>query len=1413
MRYSQAVSFNEELFFSGSVEIDWIYNNRDLANKASKSYVFHSNEAFTSSSDNLTDTITFTKTLFENIFGDNQENPFFTAIAGYGSGKSHLSTSIAALFANNGRFLNNEKVIKNIKQLSPEFSKYINECITKPNIVLAFNGMNDFDLTVSMSEQVTQYLKLSEVNTSLFLNFESIYTKAKKFVESNYINQNFQTELKKQIRKDRYKHIPDKLDYILNHIKDDSVFELINEISDEITGNRYKIENYLNPKMILNEICENLCGKEKPFGKVLIIFDEIGRYIEWLGSKRIHEPSIMQQLYEGIKNSNGKAALLSFIQFPLTTYFSHLNPGVFAHIARYVDRYKSARVYYLSTILESVFVNLIEISDYSEFNDYKSLHKDILRWQPELGNLIHWSDIDYYTESICTKLAAFHPLTIALLAKLSDYTQKRGPLMILRELLIKSKNYDISNVPCIYPVSIFNTEFKADILKMEESGLIKTDNVSIYDRLLSKPQINRHLKAEEKSFLQAIVIINLLELKPQSESDYFFLVQNLTGFDETLIKATIDKLEFNLGVIKYDEELFFHHIELDAVGKRDFKRFLIAKRNEIQSESDYTDANYFTRRMSENLEEQLINIRTAVSRDITTLEWIFPQYIFDINSNLVDELKQIKNRFENALLPNESKGAMIWVYINCILLPNYEKEIQNVKGIYSLLKLEKYAIQIGFLLDINSELSTAIIDYDTINNFTDSEKQKYSQFYNSDRISKKESLTSIFISIRKDSFYLLDSKVEKSNLSHKKIIDNVINNLYPKSIIFKFDGFSKTRYHNARSEYIQMVKGFSLKTVSKSELKRILADRTYNRLMGLLGQYTWNIFDGDNVVEPRHPKVKDVFNDIKSKLSQVTENNNLLLDELFNSLLHPPYGMNVYTANLILTYVLLFFRDRFTFCYENGEYDFKDWLLGVNTNDVDFNFIRKTEIKYCDPAKLKESTIGLLKSIMDSRSVIEIISKKDKVNEFVEKYSHDKIITEKIERVKEKIYNAEVLDDSYNNVIDVKLRNIAYFLQNPSEGVADILKISYEVEGNWKELYDKSRASGLDMPNQWTESYSSIFNNVEIFLDTNFEKWFLKNNWPKNHNVENFNVFCKKIAKSLYALDLKKYGKMVNDTVVRVSRTYDYLSACQKRISNYENMIIPDNYMDCKEYQTQINKFLQEISDSKYLVKSQKQYYSHQLAQVLKSIDLRIDKMEKKLADIYDEMGNKIFSNIEELIVFQTKLEALINTISETHLDYPILNETHVNVTDIISAIKSVMSMDITEKQISKEIIKLKKYFKYNIEDDPDYVSCQNLFENIKEHLIRTLNEKIKNWMSELPTGNIEKLTKTRLEQINSYISTPPVFLRDKDLIIIDSIEEKIISVLDKSVEESIIRQFKLLKDNVMKINLLKKLEKLLIRK
>ena len=51
MKLKDSVKFREDLFFNGSVEIDCIYDDRELALKAANSYVFHSKSFFTQSSD------------------------------------------------------------------------------------------------------------------------------------------------------------------------------------------------------------------------------------------------------------------------------------------------------------------------------------------------------------------------------------------------------------------------------------------------------------------------------------------------------------------------------------------------------------------------------------------------------------------------------------------------------------------------------------------------------------------------------------------------------------------------------------------------------------------------------------------------------------------------------------------------------------------------------------------------------------------------------------------------------------------------------------------------------------------------------------------------------------------------------------------------------------------------------------------------------------------------------------------------------------------------------------------------------------------------------------------------------------------------------------------------------------------
>jgi len=1409
MRYYEAVEFDDRLFFSGSVEIDWIYTNKELANLAANSFVFHSQKSFSISDDGKIDTIAFTKILFENIYNESNGNPFITGIAGYGSGKSHLSTAIAALFANNERFLEYNQVIKNIEKLDSAFAQYICDNKSKPNIVFAFNGMNDFNLTISMTEQIQYYLQLSGINIELFQDSDDVFVKAQKFVKSNFNNQNFQNVLAKNLQQDKYKYIPNKLDYFVNNIKDNEVFEIVNIISEEITGNRYNIERFLNPKVILEEINQKLCGKGKPFGKVLIIFDEIGRYIEWLGTKSYHDPSIMQQLYEGIKNSNGSVTFLSFIQFPLTTYFSHLNPGVFSHIARYVDRYKSARIFHLSTVLESVFANLIAIKDPSNFSDYSFLHENILSWQPQLLNSVHWANEAIYKKLICDKLKPFHPLTILLLSRLSDYTQKRGPLKILSELLENSKNFEISNVPAIFPVSIFDTEFTADIVKMEDDGLIKSDYVSVYDRLLGKSKIKGHINSEDMAFLQAIVICNLLDLKPVSENDYRYLISNLNGFDDSQISDVIRKLESELGVIKYDNELFIHHIELDAVGRKDFNRFLLVKRNELQSEYDYTEAENFERRLNENLTDQLKNFKTAFCRNITTSEWVFPQKLIDIRKDVVNELNYIKSEASNAIMPNQAKGAMIWIYINCHLLPEYENEIDRIKDLINLINLGEHPIQIGFILDTNAELSNAIIALDSINNFTSSEREKYSAFYESHRTSIKQNIKDIFLNLRRESYYILDGSIEKTGLGYKKLIDNLIEKLYPLSLPFKFDGFSKTRFHNAKNEFIQILKAFSSRKLSKSYFKNNLLDRTYNRLVGFIGKYSWNIFDGDKIGKPNDKIVKKVFEGLKIKFDRVADENNLELSQIFNGLIAPPFGMNIYSASFLVIYSLNFYNDRFIFSHDGREYNYHNWIILIITTDVNYKIIQNTSIQYCDPEKLKDSTLNLLDEILNSRSVKDILNLKDKIDNYTDKFDYDESITQKLELVKSKIYNANELQSSFD-IIETKLNYMDQCVYKGIDQIPDILKTSYELEKDWNELSQKSKGSDLDLPQNWLNHYDDVYDNIIVFLETDFENWFNDNNWPKNHNVEAFNMFCKKIAKSLYSLGMNKFGKEVNDTVVKVTRSYEFLSFCQKRISGYLNLIIPDTYEDCSKYKKDIVEFKKTITESNLLANSQKQYYLNQLNQVLKSINSKIENITKNLSDIYEDLGSKYFSDIDEIKTFINQLKSTTDSISVSHPDYLILADTLTNVENIVTSIKDLLSKTFTDKQISKEMKRLKKEFANNLQDDPDYVNCSVLFENVRNTLLSNLDVEIKEWMSVIPEKIDGSLSQSKLDQIYQYITNPPVYLNDKALARVSKVKNILNKVINTSIEKSIINQFKSIKGIKKQKQIINTLEKLL---
>ena len=125
MKIKDIVSFHDDRFFEGAVQLGWAQKRREQAKLAAESFVFHGPkyhgaEIGTNDSINrdyqLKDTANFTLDLLKSIeFGiaDVEVNPYWLIVAGYGSGKSHLALTLSTVLSE-PRSESSQKVIKHL---------------------------------------------------------------------------------------------------------------------------------------------------------------------------------------------------------------------------------------------------------------------------------------------------------------------------------------------------------------------------------------------------------------------------------------------------------------------------------------------------------------------------------------------------------------------------------------------------------------------------------------------------------------------------------------------------------------------------------------------------------------------------------------------------------------------------------------------------------------------------------------------------------------------------------------------------------------------------------------------------------------------------------------------------------------------------------------------------------------------------------------------------------------------------------------------------------------------------------------------------------------------------------------------------------------------------------------------------
>ena len=354
------LQFNKDKYFDGAVQANWFYDADKVAAIAD-SYVFHGPkyhgvDKTEQTSYTLYDTATYAYELYKKS-QETQSNRFQMTIAGYGTGKSHLSAALAAFLSGHDDTLR-QIVLKNIAAADRTIGTAMADYSGK-NLMIVLNGMRDFNLNTEVLSSAKKALIQHGLSVSILDELTTQYQQAIHFCSNSY--QTHQASYQKHLAGTGLGSNA-TLSQIVSALEnaDKDVFRAVNEVYHEFMGTYIHAENDVSASDVLALLVKKYCVDDPIFDRVYILFDEFGRYIEFTaGNPQIAGESALQQIFEAVQNAGGKIIFDAFIQSDLTSYIRRVENSA-SNITRYVGRYENSDKYYLSSNFETILANLIE---------------------------------------------------------------------------------------------------------------------------------------------------------------------------------------------------------------------------------------------------------------------------------------------------------------------------------------------------------------------------------------------------------------------------------------------------------------------------------------------------------------------------------------------------------------------------------------------------------------------------------------------------------------------------------------------------------------------------------------------------------------------------------------------------------------------------------------------------------------------------------------------------------------------------------------------------------------------------------------------------------------------------------------------------------------------------------------------
>ncbi|MGL6113804.1 MAG: hypothetical protein ACRC1R_02085 [Cetobacterium sp.] len=1380
MKLKNLITFKKDLFFDGAVQADWFYSN-DKSDLVAKGFVFHGPKYFgvtekDISDKRLIDTASFVENLYERLYGPEDFNPFILAIAGYGTGKSHLSVTLGKLFSNYDNFSNVQKeIIENIKNADETIGNKLNFQNKKPNFIISINGMKDFNLNYELLKSIKKSLTLYGIDDKFLQNLTTAYSTSRIFLEKNFSREE---ELFIKSAKEYHLNISkdDLKDYLLNNLEtEEKIFDIINNVYFEINGHKIRWDEGISADKILDILEKNLCGERGYFNKIMIIFDEFGRYLEYASDyPEKSGNSALQQIFEVIQNKENNIIFLGFIQSDLKNYLTRVDKT--SNISRYIGRYDSSDKVYLSSNLETIFANLIQRGNKEDFTKYiqnnfnknmdyyQNFHQLLLNWIPAMGGKEVWNNWEKFKTVILEGIYPFNPISIWMLSSMSEWLQNRSSLTLLHKKLMEFEDLELDeNKPLkfISPINILKGDLFTELLSSEQDGRQRSQYCILYNNILKKYEDK--FSQDIKDILSGNLILRILKFKTQDKSDISKALSYITDLDLNTINSGLSFLENDYGVLQYDHIAKCYDFIEDALGTRDFQIFIKRKNAETKFNPNIFTNIKFLDEVSLN---EVINCGFDTSHNIITNEWNFQQRLVSIEDINKSYIIDLKNDFLNKTTTDKPKGNILWIYTN---------KDTSQKALDGILEYSQYLqdtpIVLFLLKDSTNEFYNLIKNYITLDELTFKEREKYSKFIQDYEVKLKETLLETLDQLKRERNLIKNNQIISLDSRLNRYLLELLNNLYPNIIPFPFDGFSAKALGKVK-QYFSSIGKTILSGDEYTSIKNSPVD-VKNRFQNVLID-SWQVVDKNSLklITPKNPKILKIFEFIDQLVEE--GENSLKLKIIMDKLKVSPYGFNDYMSSLIIFTYVAYRKNEIKLSLKTLTFSPNKWAEEViGEKLIDLTKIENTTLNIIDIDLENEKINKLIKDIRANTDMALCKELKNTLNCLIKSTDLTDILQDRIENATSKL---ELGINAYQQY-ELKIHSLLSDLREKESEIDSLFRLSKRCD-----LLDE-----LPHPYEYTsgqrQKFLQIKSKINELIDKNLPTWLKKVDCRRSGDVDKFQSNMKKTSTALFELGYVKESQQLNLKVENIIKNVERLRQLESLEKNIQEFKLnfndrSDNYLEMKEQLSKIKHFESIILDNNSISQEDEDAFIKSLSGPKNILLKRTQEIDSEIENIIESMDQAV--DISELLGIKNRITNILNKKlpKDQHEEFI---HTLGFIDDSIYKLENFSKIDDRNKLIETYENSQDEFF------DEDYgMDFSGILENTYNNKLAELDKLENQWLKEFNSINLDGTISSLTTWLNKY-EVIPTYISKKTLTSIEKKKNEVLNIISKNRIDQIV--------------------------